>query len=242
MFTVLITIDYVYICLHEGHKGVRQGGLLYPILFNLVADSLTRMVHQAQQCGTIKGLVDDLIQNGVAILQYADDTIMCLKHCLNSARNLKILLYIYEQMSGLKINFGKSEIVSINGDNEIKLLYATLFNCQVGQFPIKYLGVHVSSGRLHVVDWASMEEKSYKKIDVWQGSATSMGGRKILIAVSLRNSHVYHMSMFLLPKTVVKRTEMNCRKFFWQGNSKKKSTTWSNGPRCANQRKKEGWE
>lgn len=63
-------------------------------------------------------------------------------------------------MSGLKINFGKSEIVSINGDNDIELQYATLFNCQVGQFPIKYLEVPVSPGRLHVADWANMEEKS----------------------------------------------------------------------------------
>lgn len=65
-------------------------------------------------------------------------------------------------------------------------------------------------------------KKSHKKIDVWQGSATSMGGGKFLIAASLTNSPVYHMSMFLLPKTVVKRMEKNSRKFFWQGNSKKR--------------------
>jgi hypothetical protein len=52
-------------------------------------------------------------------------------------------------MSELIINFAKSEMVIINGD--------TL--CQVGVFPIKYLGVPVSPSRLHVADWKSLEEK-----------------------------------------------------------------------------------
>jgi hypothetical protein len=45
---------------------------------------------------------------GVAILQYVDDTIFCLKDDMDNARNVKLLLYLYEMMSGLKINFTKS--------------------------------------------------------------------------------------------------------------------------------------
>ena len=55
----------------------------------------------------LTGLADNLIQHGVAILQYANDTIICLKENLENARNMKILLYLYELMSGLKINFSK---------------------------------------------------------------------------------------------------------------------------------------
>jgi len=61
------------------HKGVRQGDPLYPILFNFVTDYLTRMIRQAQRNGLITGLADNIIQNGVAVLQIADDTIICLK-------------------------------------------------------------------------------------------------------------------------------------------------------------------
>lgn len=32
----------------KSHKGVRQGGPLSPILFNFMADGLSRMVHKAQ--------------------------------------------------------------------------------------------------------------------------------------------------------------------------------------------------
>lgn len=89
------------------HKGVRKGDPLSPIKFNFVVDCLTKMIHNAHTNGLIKGLADNLIHNGVAILQYADDTIICLDNCDESTRNAKLLLYLYEVMSGLKINFMK---------------------------------------------------------------------------------------------------------------------------------------
>jgi hypothetical protein len=72
-----------------------------------VADCLARMVRQAQQNGLLCGLTDNLIPKEVAILQYADDTIIYLKDDLEMASNMKLLLYLYEVMSGLKINFSK---------------------------------------------------------------------------------------------------------------------------------------
>lgn len=62
------------------HKGVRQGDPLSPILFNFAADCLTKMMQKAQANGLIKGLAKNLIPNGVAILQYADDTIICIEN------------------------------------------------------------------------------------------------------------------------------------------------------------------
>ena len=57
------------------------------MLFNFVADCLARMILQAQSNNLITGLVEHIIPHGVAILQYADDTIICLKHDLACARN-----------------------------------------------------------------------------------------------------------------------------------------------------------
>ena len=54
---------------------------------------------------------------------------------------MKLLLYLYELMAGLMINFNKSEIVMINDEDNLAHIYADIFNCQIGYFPIKYLGV-----------------------------------------------------------------------------------------------------
>ena len=51
----------------------------------MVADCLTRMVNVAQQNGLVEDLISHIIPKGVAILQYADDTIVCLKHSLEGA-------------------------------------------------------------------------------------------------------------------------------------------------------------
>ena len=51
-----------------------------------------------------------LVDGGLSILQYADDTILFMEHDLDLPRNLKLLLSAFEQMWGLKINFYKSEL------------------------------------------------------------------------------------------------------------------------------------
>jgi hypothetical protein len=37
-----------------------------------------------------------LIDQGIAILQYADDTIMCLENNMKKVRNVKLMLYLFE--------------------------------------------------------------------------------------------------------------------------------------------------
>jgi hypothetical protein len=40
-------------------------------------------------------------------LQYVEDTIVFMKHDIEKARNMKLILSTIEQLSGLKINFHK---------------------------------------------------------------------------------------------------------------------------------------
>jgi hypothetical protein len=48
---------------------VRQDDPLSPILFNFVADGLTRMIFKAQENNKLCGLIDHIIDKGVAVLQ-----------------------------------------------------------------------------------------------------------------------------------------------------------------------------
>ena len=91
-------------------KGLRQGYPLSPILFNIVADMLTIMIERTKTDGQIEAVVPHLVDAGLSILQYADDTILFMEHDLDKAANLKLILSTFEQLSGLKINFHKSEL------------------------------------------------------------------------------------------------------------------------------------
>ena len=80
----------------------------------------------------------------------------------------------------------------------------------------------VTPRRLHVKDWTLLEEKNDKKLAIWKGRALSIAGRTTLIEASLSNSFIYHMSMYLLPKTTTARLDKQRRTFLWQGGSQKR--------------------
>jgi hypothetical protein len=82
----------------------------------MVVDVLTRMLMKAASSNLISGLCPDLCPGGVISLQYADDTILFLDNDVEKAKNLKKTLVYFEQVSGMRINYNKSELIPINMD------------------------------------------------------------------------------------------------------------------------------
>ena len=146
-----------------------------PTLCNMAAECLSKMVRNAQKNDLIVGMAPDLIDKGIAILQYADDTVICFEHNVECALNIKLLLYVFELMSGLKINYSKSEIFLIGGDNNIVETYVEMFGCRVGTLPLLYLGMPVSFRCIGNSDLEYVDERCVRKLDAWQGNAASSG-------------------------------------------------------------------
>jgi hypothetical protein len=86
----------------KSKQGLRQGDPMSPILFDVAVDILTLLVKKASENGLSEGVFTHLVEDGVNMLQYADDIIFMFKHSVESARNLKFILCLFEQMSGLK--------------------------------------------------------------------------------------------------------------------------------------------
>ena len=132
----------------QTHKGLRQGDPMSPILFNIVVDMLTILIGRAKENGQVGGLVPHLLDGGVSILQYADDTILFMEHHMAKARNMKLILCLFEQLSGLKINFHKSEVFCFGKAKEEEHTYRQLFGCEVGALPFSYLGIPIHHRKL----------------------------------------------------------------------------------------------
>jgi hypothetical protein len=58
---------------------------------------LSILIERAQNEGLLTGLCTDFVEKGIAILQYADDTVLPLQNDLHQARNLKILLCLFTE-------------------------------------------------------------------------------------------------------------------------------------------------
>ena len=132
----------------QTHKGLRQGDLMSPILFNIVIDMLTILIGRAKDAGQVGGLVPHLVDRGVSILQYANDTIIFMEHDLAKARNMKLVLCLFEQLTGLKINLHKSELFCIGRAKEEQEAYKQLFGCELGALPFTYLGIPIRHHKL----------------------------------------------------------------------------------------------
>jgi hypothetical protein len=59
--------------------------------------------------------VPHLIESGITYVQHADDKIIFLE-IDEPVANLKFLLYCFESMSSLKINYAKTELVVVGAD------------------------------------------------------------------------------------------------------------------------------
>jgi len=163
-----------------------------------------------------------LIDGGLSHLQYADDTIIFLKDNETNYENLKFLLLCYESMSGMKINYNKSEVFAI-GIEQVEIdRIAAIFGCKVGAFPIIYLGLPVSDRKLSKNQLSFMEQKVANRLRSWKCDTLSSGGKAILLQSCLSSIPLYTMSVYLLYEGNYQQLNTLRSRFFWQGTRKKK--------------------
>jgi hypothetical protein len=86
-----------------------------------VAEFLASMMSKATKVGKIKGVMAHLLGEGITHIQYADDTILMTEGDDVSVTNVKFVLYCFEWLSGLTINYHKSEVFAFGMDEGDKV-------------------------------------------------------------------------------------------------------------------------
>ena len=154
------------------------------------------------------------MDDGISILQYADNTIIFMDHNFDEVRNMKLILTIFEQLSDLKINYHKSELFCFGEAKEVEFDYMDIFECQMAETPLTYLRIPLHYKRLSNKDWKTVEDRFERKLSTWKVKLLSYGGRLTLINSVLSNLSVYILSFFEIPKEVLKKLNFYRSRFF----------------------------
>jgi hypothetical protein len=177
-------------------------------------DVFTRMLIKASRKGYIAGLMSSLYPEGVLSLQYTDDTLLFLEHDYMLACHLKWLMACFEKLCGMKINYSKSDMTTINLDEDESANYAKIFYCKLGNFPFKYLGVPLHHEKLRRENMQPIDDKVIKRISGWKGRLLSYGARITLLKACLASIPIYMMSVIKFPKWAMKAINSQMANFF----------------------------
>ncbi|KAJ1701213.1 hypothetical protein LUZ63_000992 [Rhynchospora breviuscula] len=116
----------------------------------------------------------------------------------------------------------KSELFFLNADPLLRDECSQILQCPEQTFPIRYLGLPLTFKKLNKSDFTPLITSFEEKLDTWSSSLLSMAGRLVLVNSCLSTLPVYFMSVFKLPRWVIKELDSIRRAYLWQGHSKKK--------------------
>ncbi|GKV01050.1 hypothetical protein SLEP1_g13646 [Rubroshorea leprosula] len=207
-------------------RGLRQGDPLSPFLFFIIAKGLNGLVTEAVKNGKLKGVEVGNRSFSISHLQYADDTILFGRASEENVWAMKGILRAFELVSGLEINFNKSQLVGIGVEDDWLNKMSWVLCCKKGTLPIKYLGITIGGSCKSTAFWKPMVDIFERKLASWKGRYLCLGGRITLINSVLSSLPVFWMSMYLIPKGTILLLDKICRKFLWGGAEGGKRINW----------------
>jgi hypothetical protein len=105
-------------------------------------------------------------------------------------------LLAFEALSGIKINYSKTELVPIHLTDGETSQFANLLGCTVFSFPLKYLGVPLYDKELRTCYWDVLLNKITTKLSNWKGVLLSFSGRLTLLNYVLSTVSIHMLSLY----------------------------------------------
>ena len=104
---------------------------------------------------------------------------------------------------------------SSSGAEQLKTMFASCIKCDIGSWPMDYLGYEIFPGKRRKTFWAPFIKKVKVRLASWKNKCLDKAGKMVLIKSVVNSLHVYWMNMALLPKGVLNFIDSLRRGFFW---------------------------
>lgn len=206
-------------------RGIIQGDPLAPFLFIVATEGLAGLTRKAEQSGSFKGFkVHDELS--VSLLQFADDTMIFCDGSESNLWSLKAILRSFELVSGLKMNYAKSNVMGINIEERVLRGASSFLACCIGKIPFKFIGILVGANPRRAETWEPVLKAMRLKLSTWRSRQLSIGGRITLINSVLSSLPLYFFSFFKAPKKVINEIEKVQRQFLWGRDMETRKIAW----------------
>jgi len=99
----------------------------------------------------------------ISHLLFADNTLIFCKPDESNLGYFKIILPVFEAMSGLRVNLSRSVIIPIGEVPNVNVL-AHFFGCRVDYLPSSHLGLPLGASYKSKAVWESIVERFHKRL------------------------------------------------------------------------------
>jgi len=176
-------------------RGVRQGDPLFPLLFCLAEEVLSRCLSKLVNDKKILHMASSqgfLIRSHIL---YADDIFFC-RVDNKSLRNLSIFLKTYGDFSGQYVNNSNSSFFTMNNSARFVTKIQRILSCSHGCLPFTYLGVSIFVGAPRGRFLQPLDDKVKLKLASWKGKSLSMMGRVQLVNTVIMDLLPYSFNLY----------------------------------------------
>eukprot|EP00253_Pinus_taeda_P018226 PITA_18226 len=226
----------------NSQRGLRQGCPLSPLLFLLVAEGLSRLIHKARSEGKVKG-IEVAINLYITHLLFVDDILIFTNGCQNELKEFKCIFDLFLKATGMQINTGKSQVCFSDFERRERDRMSNLFPfpSQPLEDPFKYLGFWLKPAVYRKADWNWLIAKIESRISHWSFRWLSRAGRLTLIKSVLSAIPVYWVALTWIPKGVMEKIHRICCRFLWSGSKESSGLPWVAWDKVARPKEWGGW-
>ena len=181
---------------------------LSPFLFLLVVEGFNVLMKEMEGAQLFKGFpVGRNSEVNLTHLQFADDTLIIGEKSWLNVRTMRAMLLLFEEVSGLKVNFHNSMFTSVNISDSLMEAATSVMNCRRGTLPFVYLGLLIGGDSRKLSFSKPIVDCIVARLSSWNNKFLSFGGRLVLLKSVLSSLLVYFLSFFKAPACIISSIE-----------------------------------